>query len=107
MKYDKLTPADMQKTVAQIVEDRDPLEEFFREIPARLLAEPTPEQVFEEEEAQLGEERDVIQDLPEFELPQMPSQDQLPEGIDGTIRLNEHFEREGEDLETGGDGLER
>ncbi len=98
-------PNSIKKVFEEVVQDRDPLEEANREFPVRLIDDLDPEQVLEDEETKLGEERDVIKDIPgePGNVPAMPREDLIPEGMERAVREGDHFEEAGEDLETGED----
>lgn len=76
----------------------------------RLIGDEPLEAEFEAEETRDGERHDVIEEVEKRsgQHPILPSQDQLPEGMETAVRGTEgdasDIRTEGEDEETGGDG---
>jgi len=100
------TKQDLDGTMADILEDRDPLGDENRAVPIRLIDEPDLEETWEAEEAELGDERDVVQEATDLSSNHrvLPPKDDVPEGMEDVIRgEDEEIEKRGEDLETGED----
>lgn len=74
-----------------------------------LIGDQFEEQELEEEEARLGDNRDVLKDIPGMDGHEkvMPTADELPEGMETAIRGSEgeDIETAGEDEETGNDDI--
>lgn len=102
MSHNKPTKREIKLKETELKEDRDEMEEENRVI--RLIDDPDPEQVMEEEEASYGEGRDVIKDIPGMSghTKVMANRNDLPEGMEDVVRgQDEDIEKKGEDLETG------